>query len=284
MRIADVFGKGTLPVSYEIFPPKGELAADEARNVISQLAELDPSFVSVTYSAGGSGNSGATADVAEMAQNEFGLTMMAHLTCLGATRDFIEGTLSNLKAKGIENVLALRGDVVPGREAIDYRYARDLIPEVAEAGFCVGAAAYPEGHVHCLDLKADVEHLKQKQDAGASFFVTQLFFDNNFAYRFLDAARDAGVTAPISFGVMPFLSKKQVQRMVFMCGVSLPSRIAKFLNIYEDDPASLRKAGVEYACEQLVDLAEHGVDGVHVYCMNKPVVARAAADALASHR
>lgn len=284
MRIADVFGTGVLPVSFEIFPPRGDLAVAEAHGVIAELAGLDPAFVSVTYSAGGSGNAAATADVAAMAQREYGLTMMAHLTCMGATRAFIAQALADLRSKGIENVLALRGDPAPGRPEGDYRFAKDLVAQAAEAGFCVGAAAYPEGHIDCLDQGVDIEYLKQKQDAGASFFVTQLFFDNACAYRFLEAARAAGVTVPITFGIMPFLSKKQISRMVFMCGASLPSAIIKLLNRYEDDPESLRRAGVEYACSQLVDLADHGVDGVHVYCMNKPAVAKAAARALAGFR
>ena len=280
MRIVDAFGAGTLPVSFEIFPPKGDLPEQEAREVIEGLAPLSPAFVSVTYSAGGSGNSSRTVDVASMAQREFGLTMMAHLTCANATRADIVSALGAMGDAGIENVLALRGDIAPGSSPKDFRYAADLIPLVREAGFCVGAAAYPEGHIDCLDLDEDIRRLKQKQDVGAQFFVTQLFFDNECALRFLDKARAAGIDAPITFGVMPFLSKAQISRMVFMCGASLPSPIIKLLARYEDDPKSLRAAGVEYACEQLVGLARAGVDGVHVYTMNHPDIAAAACEAL----
>lgn len=280
MHIVDVFQADGLPVSFEIFPPKGELPMEEAREVVSGLAPLNPAFVSVTYSAGGGGNSGRTIDVARMMNDEFNLTSMAHLTCMNATRGGIAETLGAMKAAGIQNVLALRGDAVEGMTTNDFKFAKDLIPLVREAGFCVGAAAYPEGHVACLDFEESIEHLKQKQDAGAEFFVSQLFFDNECALRFLDHAHLAGIEVPITLGVMPFMSKSQITRMVFMCGASLPSPVVKLLARYEDDPESLRAAGIEYACKQLVGLAEAGVDGVHVYTMNKPDVAAAAVEAL----
>ena len=206
MRIAEVFGQEKLPVSFEVFPPKGDLPVDQARSVIAGLAPLSPSFVSVTCSAGGSGNSSNTVDVARMAHDEFDITTMVHLTCMGATEATIEESLAATEEAGLENVLALRGDPVPGREPIDFQFAKDLIPFVRERGFCVGAAAYPEGHVACLDFATSIEHLKQKQDAGAEFFVTQLFFDNEQGLRFLDAARAAGITVPITLGIMPFMS------------------------------------------------------------------------------
>lgn len=280
MQIAGVFGGEALPVSFEIFPPKGDLPVEEAREVIGGLAQLAPAFVSVTYSAGGSGNSSRTIDVAKMAKDEYALNMMAHLTCMNAGREDIDATLSAMKSAGIENVLALRGDAVSGSSPKDFKFAKDLIPIVAEAGFCVGAAAYPEGHIDCLDFAASIRHLKEKQDAGAQFFVTQLFFDNELALRFLDAARKAGITVPITFGIMPFLSKAQISRMVFMCGASLPSPIIKLLAHYEDDPKALRQAGIDYACRQFVDLAKEGVDGLHVYTMNRPDIAAAAVTAL----
>lgn len=280
MQISQVFERDGLPVSFEIFPPKGELPVEAAHALAAELAPLDPAFVSVTYSAGGSGNSTRTIDVARMAKDDFGLTMMAHLTCMGASRDDVAQVLASMRDAGIENVLALRGDPVEGASTTDFRFAKDLIPVVREAGFCVGAAAYPEGHIDCLDFDASIRHLKEKQDAGAQFFVTQLFFDNDCALRFLDAARNAGVTVPITFGIMPFLSKAQISRMVFMCGASLPSPIIKLLARYENDPESLRAAGIEYACKQLEGLAAEGVDGLHVYTMNQPAIAAAAMDAL----
>lgn len=277
---SDQTASSRLPVSFEIFPPKGDLPVAEARDMVGLLAPLDPAFVSVTYFAGGSGNSGKTVDVARMAKDEFGLTVMAHLTCAGETREGIRWKLDEMSRAGIENVLALRGDAARDAAPGELAYACDLIPMAAEAGFCVGAAAYPEGHIDCLDAAENIRHLKAKQDAGASFFVTQLFFDNEFALRFLDDARRAGVSVPITFGIMPFMSKAQISRMVFMCGASLPSPIIKLLARYEDDPVSLRAAGIEYAARQLVGLAEAGVDGLHVYTMNKPDVARAAMAAI----
>lgn len=280
MYIADIFRKGNLPVSFEIFPPKGELPMQEAREVVSALAPLGPAFVSVTYSAGGGGNSGRTIDIARMINADFNVPSMAHLTCMNATRASIQETLAAMKGAGIDNILALRGDAVEGVEASEFHYAKDLIPLAREAGFCVGAAAYPEGHVECLDFAQSIEHLKQKQDVGAQFFVTQLFFDNECAFRFLEAARAAGISAPITFGVMPFMSKSQITRMIFMCGASLPAPVVKLLARYENDPASLCAAGIDYACRQFIGLAEAGVDGVHVYTMNKPDVASAIVRAL----
>lgn len=276
MQISQVFERDGLPVSFEIFPPKGELPVEAAHALAAELAPLDPAFVSVTYSAGGSGNSARTIDVARMAKDDFGLTMMAHLTCMGASCNDVAQVLASMRAAGIENVLALRGDSVEGVSTTDFHFAKDLIPVVREAGFCVGAAAYPEGHIDCLDFKKSIEHLKEKQDAGAQFFVTQLFFDNDCAFEFLESARNAGITVPITFGIMPFLSKAQISRMVFMCGASLPSPIIKLLARYEEDPESLRAAGIEYACDQMEGLARAGVDGIHVYTMNQPSIARAA--------
>ena len=286
MRIEDLFSSnGTsnvsaLPVSFEIFPPKGTLDLDTVHMMVGELTAQHPSFISVTCSAGGSGNSGNTVEVAHLIQNDFNTTSMAHLTCVNETHESICAKLARMKEAGIENVLALRGDMHEGAQFHEFQYAKDLIRVVAEEGFCVGAAAYPEGHIACDDFALSLKHLKEKQDAGARFFVTQLFFDNEYAFRFLDEARNAGITVPITFGVMPFMSKEQISRMVFMCGASLPSPIIKLLARYENDPQSLLQAGIEYACEQFVGLAEAGVDGVHVYTMNKPQIARAARQAL----
>lgn len=243
------------------------------------MAQLRPDFISVTYSAGGSGNAQATADIAGMIQRDFAVPCMAHLTCQGLDAALLHGKIEHMRSLGIENVLALRGDKLPGAQSGAYRYAKDLIPTLVDAGLR-GAAAYPEGHIECGDFAASIDHLKQKQDAGAAFFVTQLFFDNAYYYRFREAAEKAGITVPITCGIMPFLSKDQVSRMIFMCGASLPSPIIKLLARYENDKDALRQAGVEYACHQLVDLRDHGVDGLHVYSMNRSDIARAALEAL----
>lgn len=271
---------GNQPLSFEIFPPRGDLTEVEARRVAGELAELDPAFISVTYSAGGSGNSGATTKVASLIQNELGVPSVAHLTCQGLTRDMLEEKIAEMRAAGIKNVLALRGDPRPDAPQGDFAYAADVIPVLREAGFCVGAAAYPEGHVTCTSLKDDIAHLREKQDAGAQFLVTQLFFDNEDFFRFRDLAARAGITAPITCGIMPFMSKNQVSRMIFMCGASLPSPIIRLLNRYEGDDEALRRAGIEYAAAQLRGLRDAGADGLHVYTMNKPAVARAICELL----
>ena len=271
---------GNQPLSFEIFPPRGDLTEVEARRVAGELAELDPAFISVTYSAGGSGNSGATTTVASLIQNELGVPSVAHLTCQGLTRAMLEEKIAEMRAAGIKNVLALRGDPRPDAPQGDFAYAADVIPALREAGFCVGAAAYPEGHVTCTSLEDDIAHLREKQDAGAQFLVTQLFFDNEDFFRFRDLAARVGITAPITCGIMPFMSKNQVSRMIFMCGASLPSPIIRLLNRYEGDDEALRRAGIEYAAAQLRGLRDAGADGLHVYTMNKPAVARAICELL----
>ena len=285
MRVDQIFAEahaaGAQPVSFVMFPPKGELTLERAREVAGSFAPLAPDFVSVTYSAGGSGNSAATAQIAQMISTEFDIPSVAHLTCISLTPDTLAAKIDEFRAAGIENVLALRGDLPAGMseadaEDIAFPYAKDLVPALVDAGFCVGGAAYPEGHLTCDDLLTSVKHLRQKQDAGASFFVTQLFFDNEYFYRFRELADAAGITVPITAGIMPFTSKQQITRMVFTCAASLPAPVIKILARYEDDPASLREAGIEYACRQLEDLAAHGADGLHVYTMNRADVAQAA--------
>ncbi len=278
--VTHIFETEKLPVSFEIFPPKDDLTLETARKVGASIAKLNPSFMSVTYSAAGSGGGHSTAAIAALLQDEFNVASVAHLTCIGATKDSLHACIEDMLQRGISSVLALRGDLVEGQELTEFRFAKDLIPLLKDAGFCVGAAAYPEGHITCDDEKTNIEHLKMKQDAGADFFVTQLAFRNEYIYHFLDQARTAGITVPITCGIMPFLSKSQIERMIFMCGASLPSPVIKLLAKYEDDPHALRQAGIEYACEQLVDLARHGVRGVHVYSMNHADVARSAVDAL----
>ena len=289
MRIDDIFAHaktaGRTPVSFEMFPPKGELTLDRAREAAGALCELAPDFISVTCSAGGGGNFGQTAAIANMIEEVFSVSSVAHLTCMSLTREQLAQRIEDYRAAGVENVLALRGDrPTPDSPAYgapsDFSYACEIIPALVEAGFCVGGAAYPEGHIECDDLATSVAHLKLKQDAGASFFVTQLFFDNEVCYRFLDLAEKVGITVPITCGIMPFMSRAQISRMVFMCGTSLPSPVIKLLAKYEDDPQSLVRAGIDYACRQLADLRDHGVDGLHVYTMNRPSVARAAMEAL----
>ncbi len=281
-RAADLFSNGSQPLSFEMFPPKGDLSEEEAVRVTTELAALEPSFISVTCSAGGSGNGGATTRIAAMIQNDHRVASVAHLTCQGLTREGLDEKIAEFKAAGIKNVLALRGDPRPDLGPSDFASSTDLIPVLVEAGFCVGGAVYPEGHISCTDLETDVAFLRSKQDAGASFLVTQLFFDNDDFYRFRDLADKAGITLPITCGIMPFMSKSQVSRMIFLCGASLPSPIIRLLAKYEGDAEALRQAGVDYAAAQLRDLRDNGVAGLHVYAMNRPEVARQLAAAVRS--
>jgi methylenetetrahydrofolate reductase (NADPH) len=274
MRISDIF-KSKTPVSFEIFPPKGDLSAETLRDTLAELKKLNPDYISVTYSAGGTGNSAKTVGLASVVKNEFGIECMAHLTCINSDRSTIRSVVDTLKSSGIENVLALRGDIIDGRKPTDFSYACDLISYLSGEPLCIGAACYPEGHITCESTEKDIEYLKLKQDRGAQFFVSQLFFDNGVFYSFRDRYLKAGVTVPVTAGIMPMMSKAQISRMIFMCGSSLPSEIIRILYKYENDPDSLKKAGVEYAAAQVRDLLENGVDGIHLYTMNKPEVASA---------
>lgn len=260
--------------SFEIFPPKGELDFTGLDTTLSSLAGLNPAFISVTYSAGGTGgNSEKTSAICKQLNTVHGTTAMAHLTCINSTKESVKKCIDLFKADGIENVLALRGDLLEGATATDFHHASDLIPLLKDAGFCVGAACYPEGHVSCDSVKSDTELLKVKQDAGADFFVSQLFFDNYAFLKFYEDAFKVGITKPIEPGVMPIMSKSQVSRMVFMCGASLPSEIVRILNRYETQE-DIQKAGVEYAGKQILALKENGINCAHIYTMNKPDVAK----------
>lgn len=261
------------------------------------MAALTPDFISVTYGAGGAGNVNRTAQVAAYIQNQYNVTALAHLTCLGADRNETFEILRHLQDENILNILALRGDWEAGTSRLPhpaslpdpasfphptttpyppshFRFATDLIGDIRKQGdFCIGAACYPEGHIECDDLELDIARLRRKQEAGADFLITQLFFDNDIFYRFLDRARRGGVTLPISAGVMPILGRAQIERMIFMCGASLPSVIIKLLHKYAHNPGDLRRAGIEYATGQITELLAHGVDGIHIYTMNKPEIA-----------
>jgi len=281
MRIDSILAKKQA-FSFEIFPPRGDLPLEHAIDIASQMATQKPDWISVTFSAGGSGNSGNTAAIAERIQCDTNTNALAHLTCLGSTRADVDAYIESLHAGGVQNVLALRGDYAPGREAIDFAHANDLIAYLKQTApdLCVGAACYPEGHVEAASLGEDIEYIKAKQDAGADFLVTQLFFDNELFYRFREECVRARIKIPITVGIMPFTSTKQITRMAFTCGASIPAVVIKRLIAAGDDPADQARAGVEFACEQLRDLAANGVDGLHIYSMNKPAVARATHDAL----
>lgn len=272
MKIAEIF-RQKKPISFEIFPPKGELSTESFHATLSALSKLSPDYISVTCSAGGSGGRERTAVLAGSIRKEYGVESCAHLTCINSDEQMLREDVQRLHDAGIENVLALRGDVIPGSAAHVFRYASELMRRLQPEGFCMGGACYPEGHIECADPEEDLRHLYEKQEAGAEFLVTQLFFDNACFYRFMEKARRSGVTIPVTPGVMPILSKAQIERMIFTCGASLPSDIIRILYRYENDPDSLRKAGIDYAVRQIRDLRSNGADGIHIYTMNRPQIA-----------
>ncbi|MBP3883846.1 MAG: methylenetetrahydrofolate reductase [Olsenella sp.] len=279
MRISELLdAKQTF--SFEIFPPKGEMSVSQATQIADELMRNDPDWISVTFSAGGTGGSANTVEIAKTIQATGKTSALAHLTCLGSSKRDVDRYVERLKEAHVENILALRGDRAPGREVIDFTYASDLISYLKDSGLCVGGACYPEGHVECESLERDIEHLKKKQDSGVDFLVTQLFFENDDFYRFRERCARARIKAPMVCGIMPFTSVKQIQRMAFSCGASIPSKVVRRLVQAGEDPESQRQAGIEYACEQLLDLAANGVDGIHVYSMNRPEVGKATHDCL----
>lgn len=280
MRIGELYRQKKPVISLEIFPPKRENGLDTIYKTIEELKSVHPDFISVTYSAGGSGGNDITIDIASAIKNRYGIESLAHLTCVRSGRAEIDRFVGRLKESGVENIMALRGDIPAGvsEEELagsDYLYAKDLISYIGSryGGFCIGAAAYPEGHVNCDSFDDSLLHLKQKAEAGAEFFITQLFFDNSVFYHFYEKLRALGVAVPVSAGIMPILSRSQIEKMIFMCGVSLPSRIIRMLHKYENDPEGLKEAGIEYSSEQINDLIAHGVDGIHIYTMNRPEIA-----------
>ncbi|KNF07322.1 5,10-methylenetetrahydrofolate reductase [Gottschalkia purinilytica] len=278
MFIKDLYDKKKPIVSFEIFPPKRDYDIDTVYETIQDLRDLNPDYISVTYGAGGVGSSDKTLEIASLVKNKYGIEALAHLTCITSDKVKTKAVIEDLKKHNIENILALRGDIPEGFELEDdrdYSYAKDLIKDIKEiGGFCIGAAAYPEGHIECDKLNDSLIHLKEKVDAGAEFLITQLFFDNDIFYKFLEKAEKHSINVPIVAGVMPILSRSQVEKMIFMCGASLPSRIIKILNKYEGDSESLKKAGIEHAARQIDDLIRNGIDGVHIYTMNQPEIAR----------
>ncbi|NLF34609.1 MAG: methylenetetrahydrofolate reductase [NAD(P)H] [Clostridiales bacterium] len=276
MTINQLLAQNRPLLSFEVFPPKQDTDPAPILAAAREIAGLSPDFMSVTYGAGG-GASYYTGEVAAAVQT-CGVPALAHLTCLSSTRREIHAQLASLRAQGLENILALRGDPPkqppPAGAPRDYRYAAQLIADIRAAGpFCVGGACYPEGHVECSSQAEDLDHLKEKVDQGCDFLVTQMFFDNSVLYSFLYRALARGIEAPVIAGVMPVTNAGQIARIVSLSGTSLPNRFRMIVDKFGHDPAAMRQAGVAYATEQIVDLIANGVRGVHVYAMNKPDVA-----------
>ena len=276
MLISQMFKRKPCVFSIECFPPKQTVRFESMKDALRTMETLHPDFISVTYGAGGSSGGVSTVEVARFLKNELGVEPLAHILCMGSDRTKAAALLEELDQAGVRNVLTLRGDRTPARqESPDFKHASDLAVFVwqTKPEFDIHAACYPEGHPEASSLAADVENLRYKQEAGASHLLTQLFFDNGKFYRFLNLARRSGVTLPVSAGVMPIVRRTQIERTVALSSASLPSAFTRMISRWQDDPESLRKAGIEYAVNQLRDLIEGGADGVHLYAMNDPEVA-----------
>ena len=276
MKIINLFSEKKCVFSIEVFPPKQEASFDAMLQKLDALAALKPDFISVTYGAGGSAAGRGTADIADYLKNTLSVEPLAHLTCVNSSRDQIGTALDDLRNRRIENILALRGDKnpnVPPRD--DFHYASELAQAITEyGGFSLAGACYPEGHVESASLARDVESLQYKIDAGVSHLITQLFFDNGTFYRFLNLARKAGITVPVQAGVMPIVNVRQISRTVALSSASLPHSFTKMISRWEHDEQALFDAGIDYAISQIRDLITGGADGVHLYAMNNPEVAR----------
>lgn len=275
MRISKLLSSGKVTVSCEVFPPKKTADLEQVQEVVRQIAAFEPSFLSVTYGAGG-GTSQNTVKLAAGVQ-QLGIPALAHLTCASATKEQISAVLQELKENQIENVLALRGDIPPGVEfptPRQYRFACELVREIKETGdFCIGAACYPDGHVECEHKEDDIGYLKEKVDAGCDFLTTQMFFDNNVLYNFLYRILSKGVHIPVVAGIMPVTNSKQIKRICSLSGTALPPRFRAIVDKFSDKPEAMKQAGIAYATEQIIDLISNGVNAIHLYTMNKPEIA-----------
>lgn len=279
MKISELLKKDTLSISFEVFPPKTESSFDTVKTATEEIAKLRPAFMSVTYGAGG-GTSKYTLDIAKNIKALYGVPTLAHLTCVSSTRETVKQRIADIKEAGIQNVMALRGDIPSDRmnedrSKWDYTYAVELIEELTQSGgdFCIGAACYPEVHPESANQREDILHLKEKVAAGASFLTTQMFFDNNLLYNFLYKIREAGITVPVIPGIMPITNANQVERAVKLSGSFMPQRFKSLVDKFGSDPAAMKQAGIAYATDQIIDLYANGITNVHVYSMNKPDVA-----------
>ena len=274
MKITEILAQEKPVLSFEVFPPKKEDAYETVERAAAGIARLSPSFMSVTYGAGG-GTSRYTVELAHNLWKHYHVTALAHLSCVSSTREQIHAMAQKLKENELFNVLALRGDIpADGHVETDYQYASELISDLKEMGdFCIGAACYPEGHPESATRKEDILHLKEKVDAGCSFLTTQMFFDNNIFYNFLYRIREIGITVPVIAGIMPVTNAKQIKRILSMSGTYLPTRFKTILDRFGSSPAAMKQAGIAYTTEQVIDLVANDVHAIHIYSMNKPDVA-----------
>ena len=281
MKLSNLFNNDKLSLSFEVFPPKTDTAFESVKHATEEIAKLRPSFMSVTYGAGG-GTSKYTLDIAKNIKANYGVPTLAHLTCVSSTRETVRERIEDMKAAGIENVMALRGDIPAGLENADrshwdYKHAVELVRELKESGadFCIGGACYPEIHPESACQKEDIKYLKEKVEAGCEFLTTQMFFDNNLLYNFLYKIREAGITVPIIPGIMPITNGNQVDRAIKLSGSFMPQRFKSLVDKFGTTPAAMKQAGIAYATDQIIDLFANGITNVHVYSMNKPDVAEA---------
>ncbi len=280
MKLTEILKRDAFSLSFEVFPPKTDTAFESVRCATEAIARLKPSFMSVTYGAGG-GTSRYTLEIAKNIKEKYEVPTLAHLTCVSSTKETVREKIRQIKAAGIENVMALRGDLTPelehsDRRGWDYRYAVDLIRDIreSEADLCIGGACYPEIHPESRDQAEDIRHLKEKVEAGCSFLTTQMFFDNNLLYNFLYKIREAGITVPVIPGVMPITNANQVERAVKLSGSFMPQRFKSLVDRFGASPRAMKQAGIVYATDQIIDLFANGIKNVHVYSMNKPDVAQ----------
>ena len=277
MKLTEIFKQNKYSLSFEVFPPKTDSAFDSIEWSVRELSAHNPDFMSVTYGAGG-GTSRYTTKIASLIKNRLDTTALAHLTCASTPIDTINQILDTLKENHIDNVLAMRGDIPQGFEKPQgeyYTYAYELVKHIKEYGyFDIGGACYPECHPECESLEKDIDNLKIKVDSGVDFLITQLFYDNDIFYSFLEKVRNKGIYAPVFAGIMPITNIKQIDRIISLSGTKLPDEVKTFLEKFGDKPEELEKAGLEFAIKQINDLLSNGVNGIHIYTMNKPYVAR----------
>lgn len=279
MKIADLLKKESLSLSFEVFPPKSDTAFENVRAATEEIAKLRPSFMSVTYGAGG-GTSKYTLDIAKEIKLRYDVPSLAHLTCVSSSKATVHERIADIKAAGIQNVMALRGDIPArlrdsDRSLWDYHHAVELVRELKESGadLCIGGACYPEVHPESANQKEDIKYLREKVDAGCEFLTTQMFFDNNLLYNFLYKIREGGITVPVIPGIMPITNANQVRHAVKLSGSFMPQRFKSLVDKFGHDPAAMKQAGIAYATDQIIDLYANGITNVHIYSMNKPDVA-----------
>lgn len=279
MKIKDLFDEKNFVYSFEVFPPKHNYPIETVYDTIEGLSELKPDYMSVTYGAAGSMANNRTAEIADRIKNKYGIEALAHLTCIGNRQKDIDKIINDLKEKNINNVLAMRGDRPEEEEGlgqiVEFGNSQDIIRYIKEnSDLGIAAACYPEGHIESKDKAFDIDVLKYKEEAGAEFFISQLFLDNNYFYDLLNKAEQKGIRLPIQAGIMPVVNKRQIQKIISLCGATLPEKFIRIIEKYEYDQDSLRDAGIAYALEQIVDLIASGVSGVHLYTMNNPSIAK----------